>query len=125
MIPMPIAVNVIKRDGRVEAFIPEKVAISCVRAGLKPEVAQMIADKVSVKVYPNIPTTEIRKLVAKFIDEHDKAVAKKYLVHGERTWSRPTSERVFHRNKANIEKQDKLSGRPANRMRKLGRKSTS
>jgi len=36
-------VRVIKRDGREEDFIPEKVVVSCLKAGATPEVARRIA----------------------------------------------------------------------------------
>jgi 2-phosphoglycerate kinase len=119
---MPIAANVIKRDGRVEAFIPEKIAISCVRAGIKPDVAHAISTEVSRKVYPNMPTTEIRKLVAKWIEKYDKAKAKAYLSYGERVWSRPISEPVIHKHKPSRRKQTEFSGKRRTKASRLGKK---
>ncbi len=125
MIFMPMSANVIKRDGRVEAYIPEKIAISCMRAGLKADISYEISKEVSKKIYQNMPTNEIRKLVAKYIGEYDKAAAKKYLTYGERNPSQQPSERKFHRYKSNIEKQDKLSGRPIKRRSRLGKKKST
>lgn len=72
------AVNVVKRDKSTEAFQPQKIVNTCVKAGMKPEIALKIAEEVSTKVYVNIPTHEIKKLVAKEIDKHEPEVAKKY-----------------------------------------------
>jgi len=36
-------VRVIKRDGREEEFIPEKVVVSCLKAGATPQAARKIA----------------------------------------------------------------------------------
>jgi len=90
---MPISANVIKRDGRVEPFIAEKIAISCTNAGLKPDLAHSIAIEMSRKVYPNMPTTEIRKLVSKWIGKHDTKAAKAYLKYEERELSRQSVEK--------------------------------
>jgi len=121
---MPMAANVIKRDGRVEAFIPEKIAVSCVRAGLKPDVAHAISTEVSKKVYSNIPTNEVRKLVAKCIEKYDKAKAKAYLSYGERVWSRPISEPDIHRHKPSRRRQAEFSGKRRTKPSRLGKKKT-
>lgn len=123
MLIMSIAANVVKRDGRVEAFIPEKIAISCVRAGLKPDIAHAISVEVSKKVYPNMPTGEIRKLVAKWIEKYDKAAAKAYLDYGERTWSRPPAEPDIHRHKPARRRQAAFGGKKLNKPSRLGRKA--
>lgn len=72
------AVNVIKRDKSTEAFQPQKIVNTCVKAGIKPEIALKIADEVSSKVYVDIPTHEIKKMVLKEIEKHEPEVAKKY-----------------------------------------------
>ena len=36
-------VKVVKRDGKEEEFIPEKVVVSCLKAGATPEAARRIA----------------------------------------------------------------------------------
>lgn len=122
MMIMPIATNVIKRDGRVESFIPEKIAISCTRAGLKPDIAYMISVEVSKKVYQNMPTTEIRKLVAKWIEKYDKNAAKAYLKYGEREWSWQTTEESVHRSKPQRRKQSEFGGKRRAKPSRLGKK---
>lgn len=72
------AVNVVKRDKSTEAFQPQKIVNTCIKAGIKPELALKIAEDVSTKVYPNIPTYEIKKFVAKEMEKHEPDSAKKY-----------------------------------------------
>jgi len=72
------AVNVIKRDKSTEAFQPQKIVNACVKAGMKPDVALKVAEEVSTKVYANIPTHELKKLVLKEIEKHEPESAKKY-----------------------------------------------
>ena len=38
--------NVIKKDGRKEPFIKEKIVVSAVKTGAKVEIARKIADKI-------------------------------------------------------------------------------
>jgi transcriptional regulator NrdR family protein len=73
-----ISVNVIKKDNRVETFTPQKIVNSCIKAGVKESVAKEVADAVSRKVYPSIPTAMIRKFVVKELGRRDKIVAEKY-----------------------------------------------
>ncbi len=43
-------VVVVKRDGRREPFIYEKVVMSCIKAGAPPEVARKIATKILARL---------------------------------------------------------------------------
>ncbi len=43
-------VIVVKRDGRREPFIYEKVVMSCIKAGAPPDVARKIATKILAKL---------------------------------------------------------------------------
>ncbi|MEM7823900.1 MAG: ATP cone domain-containing protein [Candidatus Aenigmatarchaeota archaeon] len=121
---MPMAANIVKRDGRIEAFIPEKIAISCVRAGLNPDIAHTISVEVSKKVYQNMPTNEIRKLVAKWIAKYDKTAAKRYLDYGERMWSRPSPESILHRHRPTRRKQIEFGGKKRVKTSRLGKKKS-
>lgn len=55
--------KIVKRDGRLEEFDPEKIYRSCVDAGAPPEVARDIANEVSKKVKDGTTTDEIRRMV--------------------------------------------------------------
>ncbi len=49
-IPIKIDVVVIKRDGRKEPFIPEKLVVSALKAGAPPDIARKIALIVTAKI---------------------------------------------------------------------------
>ncbi len=50
MITTPLDIVVIKRDGRREPFIPEKLVVSALKAGASPEVARKIAIIVTARI---------------------------------------------------------------------------
>jgi len=54
---------VIKRDGRTEEFIPEKIIVSIVKVGAPVDLARQIAEDVQSKVKEKISTAEIRRIV--------------------------------------------------------------
>jgi len=56
-------VMVTKRDGRTEAFVPEKVVVSAIKAGAPPEVARAAARKVEKEIREGESTREIQKKV--------------------------------------------------------------
>lgn len=54
---------VVKKSGKKEEFIPEKIVVSAVKSGATPEVARNIAKKVEKIDKEEIETGEIRKMV--------------------------------------------------------------
>jgi len=56
-------VKVVKRDGREEEFVKEKIVVSCYNAGAPLEVAREIAEEISKKVEEGTTTDEIREMV--------------------------------------------------------------
>jgi len=56
-------VKIIKRDGREEEFVKEKIVVSCFNAGAPLEVAREIAENVSSRVKEGTTTDEIREMV--------------------------------------------------------------
>ncbi len=55
--------KVIKKDGRVQPFIKEKIVISAVKTGAPVEVARKIADNIEKHTNEDIKTDWIRKKV--------------------------------------------------------------
>jgi len=55
--------KVIKRDGSTEAFMPEKVVVSAVKAGAPYETARDIASSLSKRSESTMKSSEIRKHV--------------------------------------------------------------
>ncbi len=58
---MPKAV--IKKDGRKEEFIPEKIIVSAIKSGATPEIARNIAGKIERIGKEEIESSEIREIV--------------------------------------------------------------
>jgi ribonucleoside-triphosphate reductase len=56
-------IRVVKSDGRVEKFQPEKIIRACIRAEVPKKIAREIAKAISKEVYGLIPAKKIRKLV--------------------------------------------------------------
>ena len=54
---------VIKKDGRKEEFIPEKIVAAAVKSGATPEIARNIAQKVERVEKEEIETVEIRDII--------------------------------------------------------------
>lgn len=65
-----------KRSGNKQEFKREKLRRSIKKAGAKEEMAK----KVARKIEPNegMPTSKIRRKVAKELENHDKKLAKAY-----------------------------------------------
>ena len=55
--------KVIKQDGRVEEFVPEKIVVSCMKAGAPVDIAREIAAFVEAKAKNATSTAEIRRFV--------------------------------------------------------------
>ncbi|MGC9131450.1 MAG: ATP cone domain-containing protein [Pyrobaculum sp.] len=58
-------VKVVKRDGRVEEFIPEKIVVSVLKAGAPVDVARRVARKVECAVMDseNVTAKELTRLI--------------------------------------------------------------
>ncbi len=54
---------VIKKDGRKEEFIPEKIVVAAIKSGATPEIARNIAEKVKKIDKEEIESKEIREIV--------------------------------------------------------------
>lgn len=70
--------NVLKRGGKLEMFDAEKIVKSCVAAGVPEKEAKKVAEEVSLHLYFNIPSNEIRKMVIKKLGKIDKKAAASY-----------------------------------------------
>jgi transcriptional repressor NrdR len=53
-------VMVIKRDGRKEMFIPEKIVVSAIKTGATPEIARTIARDIGSGANDGITAQEIK-----------------------------------------------------------------
>ena len=66
-----MAKKVIKRDGRKEDFIKEKIIVSAVKTGAPVDVARQIADKIERHPENEVKTSWIRKHVLGELKVHN------------------------------------------------------
>ena len=71
--------TVIKKDGRKEPFIKEKIVISAVKAGAPVELARKIADKIEKHPEESIKTKWVRKKVLDELEYHNPEWPKRWL----------------------------------------------
>jgi len=71
--------TVIKKDGRKEPFIKEKVIVSAVKTGAPIEVARSIADKIEQHPHDDIKTSWVRKHVLDELKLHNPDWPKRWL----------------------------------------------
>ena len=63
--------NVIKKDGKTEPFIKEKIVVSAVKTGAPVDIARNIADKIELHPDESIKTSWIRKQVLDELKVHN------------------------------------------------------
>jgi transcriptional repressor NrdR len=70
---------VVKRDGRREEFIKEKIVTSAVKTGASVDLARKVADKIEKQPKDEIRTSEIRKSVLDELKLHNPDWPKRWL----------------------------------------------
>lgn len=73
-----MAKNVIKKDGRKEPFIKEKIIVSAIKTGAPVEIARKIADEIEDHPHENIRTIWIQKHVLDKLELHNPDWPKKW-----------------------------------------------
>jgi hypothetical protein len=73
--------NVTKRDGRIEEFIPEKVVVSAIKSGASSKVARDIARDVENISKDGISTKEIKRMVLDGLKERNSEWEKNWLTY--------------------------------------------
>lgn len=69
---------VIKKDGRKEVFIKEKIIVSAVKTGASIDVARKIANEIEEHPEENLKTIWIRKHVLSKLELHNPDWPKKW-----------------------------------------------
>ena len=72
---------VVKKDGREEEFIPEKIVVSAVKSGARPELARKIAEDIKKINRDKIESKEIEKEVLKNLRVESPLLEKKWLAY--------------------------------------------
>lgn len=63
--------RVVKKNGKLEKFDQQKIVKSCTAAGASRRAARIIADQVREKVYDKVPTSEVRDLTVKALEQYN------------------------------------------------------
>ena len=71
--------KVIKKDGRKEDFIREKIVVSAIKTGASPDVARHIAEKIEEHPEEEIESKDIRKSVLHQLDLHNPEWSKRWV----------------------------------------------
>ena len=70
---------VIKKDGKKETFIKEKIVVSTIKSGAPLHIARNIADKIDKHPREEIKTSEIRKNVLDELILHNPDLPKRWI----------------------------------------------
>lgn len=70
--------KVIKKDGREEPFIKEKIVVSALKTGAPLKVARKIADKIEKQPKETIKTKWVKKQVLDKLEKHNPELPKKW-----------------------------------------------
>ena len=70
--------SVIKKDGRKESFIKEKIVVSAIKTGAPIKIARDIADKIEKHPEDEIKTSDIKKSVIDNLKLHNPDLPKRW-----------------------------------------------
>jgi transcriptional repressor NrdR len=75
--------RVMRKDGREEEFVPEKIVVAIVKAGGKVELARIIARDVTsaLSSYEVVTTHQIRDEVLKRLQEKDATTYDSWIIY--------------------------------------------
>ncbi len=95
---LTIDVTVVKRDGRKEPFIPEKLVVSVMKAGAPPEVARKIALIVTAKILERgvkeISAKELTKMLLELLRKENEEWYRNWIVFDRAVKRRRTEEEL-------------------------------
>jgi transcriptional repressor NrdR len=74
-------VEIKKRNGKTEQFIPEKIVVSAIKSGARPEDARKIAKDIEASVKAGTTTEEIRGKVLGMLRAKNPALEQNWLVY--------------------------------------------
>jgi transcriptional regulator NrdR family protein len=72
-----VNLRVIKKNGIIEDFNPKKIEEICIRAGLLPSSAEIVANEIEHRLI-HIKSSKIRNKLHKTLKKIDKKAAKRY-----------------------------------------------
>lgn len=95
--PTP-SIEVVKRTGVREPFIPEKIVVSCLKTGAPLETSRIIAAKVALKLTEErrteVSTVELARMVLEFLKQEKEEYYQNWLVYDRAVKRRKTEEEI-------------------------------
>jgi|YelNatPaOPRAMG01_1025707.scaffolds.fasta_scaffold71240_2 2-phosphoglycerate kinase len=73
--------SIVKRSGEEEGFIPEKIVVSCIKAGATPFMAREIAKEVESVIPDKVESKEIRKIVLEALEKRNPKWAENWRIY--------------------------------------------
>ncbi len=73
-----MSINVVKLNGQIEPFSREKLKRSAARVGVPPHLQNELVAYIQTKLYEGIPTSEIFKLIKKFLKNRHRSANIRY-----------------------------------------------
>ena len=93
-----MAIIVVKRDGSKEEFIPEKIVVSCLKAGATPDVARKIAKIVEARLLEKgvfeVPAKELTRMILELLKKENEEWYKNWIVFDRAVKRRKTEEEL-------------------------------
>lgn len=76
-------VKIVKRDGKKEEFIPEKIVVSSLKAGATPEVAREIAKKLESQIVKmnEMSSADLRKMILDMLADKNPEWKENWLIY--------------------------------------------
>ena len=76
-------VKIVKRDGKKEEFIPEKIVVSSLKAGATPEVAREIAKKLETQIVKmnEMSSADLRKMILDMLEDKNPEWKENWLIY--------------------------------------------
>ncbi|MBS7657882.1 MAG: ATP cone domain-containing protein [Candidatus Bathyarchaeia archaeon] len=73
--------SIIKRNGLEEGFIPEKIIVSCIKAGATPSIAREIAKEIESIIPDKVESKEVRKIVLEALEKRNPKWAENWRIY--------------------------------------------
>lgn len=93
-----LKVKVIKRDGREEPYIPEKVAVSVLKTGAPPEVARKIALIVTARIVEKgldkVTAKELTRWILELLKKENEEWYRNWIIFDRAVKRRRTEEEL-------------------------------
>jgi len=93
---MPI--TVVKRDGRREVFIPEKIVVSCLKSGATPEVSRKIAKIIEARLLESereeVSAKELTRWILELLRKENEEWFRNWIIFDRAVKRRKTEEEI-------------------------------